>query len=233
MGLLLGSTDRKAGEAAHDRAYRAILEAARAFTLADHGAPVVGNSWTDFVEPDLVAATEFSREWLSDLFEGSPSQLPPVKLDNEALAWAERYLRMDKKLRGSAAVALDRLNLARRRRSFGDQAIDCSICLEALLGDESPQELSYKLQLRAGLLLGSTLTERQEIRQAIKKLYALRSKVVHGSAREPKDALADAKWAAHGLEICTQAVRASVEGNTRPDFATWELMGDPTDDQGT
>ena len=129
----------------------------------------------------------------------------------------------------SNARADDRLNLARRRRSPGDQAIDGGICLEALLGDDSPQELTYKLRLRAALLLGTTLSERHEIRQAVGDLYALRSKVVHGRARRPEDTLPDTRCASRGLEICAQAARAIVQRNDRPNFATWELTGGPHD----
>ena len=224
MGTASASAHHEAGKVAHDRAHAALLDAARAFTLTDHGAPVVGNSWTDFVDPALTLA-EFGRMWMSARFEGSLSEAPPLKVDGEALAWAERYLRMGEPLRRSVDVALDRLNLARRRRSPGDQAIDSGICLEALLGDDSPQELTYKLRLRAALLLGATLPERPEIRRAVHDLYDLRSKVVHGRARKPNDTLPDARCAARGLEICTQAVRAIVQHNARPDFATWELTG--------
>jgi len=230
MGTVAGSTDFEAGKSVYDNAFNAILQAARAFTLTDGGAPVVGKSWTDFVDPELTAA-EFGQVWTVAHFEGSPSP-GPLKVDGEALAWAERYLRMDSQLRPSVDVVLDRLNLARRRRSPGDKAIDGGICLEALLGDDSPQELTYRLQLRAALLLGTTLPERQEIRKAVRDLYRLRSKVVHGRARRSEDNAPDAQCASRGLEICTQAVRAIVRVNAPPDFATWELMGRPPDNNG-
>ena len=51
MGPVVGSTDFEADEPMHDGAYRAILDAARAFTLADDCAPVVGDSWTDLSPP--------------------------------------------------------------------------------------------------------------------------------------------------------------------------------------
>jgi hypothetical protein len=231
MGSIAASTDHTVRKAAHDSAYDALLDAARAFTLADHGAPVVGNSWTEFVDPALARA-EFGIVWMSARFEGSLSQAHPLNVDGEALFWAERYLQIGGPLRRSVDVALDRLNLARRRRSPGDQAIDSGICLEALLGDDNPQELTYKLRLRAALLLGNTLAEREEIRQAVRDLYHLRSKVVHGRARGAEDTLPDQRCASRGLEICKQAVRAIVRRNARPDFAAWELTGGPRDNEG-
>src|SRR5262249_22094734 len=122
-----------------------------------------------------------------------------------------------------------RLNLARRRQSPGNQAIDGGICLEALLGDESPQELTYKLRLRAALLLGRTVDERQTIREDVRRFYDLRSKVVHGRVRGAKDASRDGHIALRGLQICTQAVRAIVQRNALPDYGEWELTGGPSD----
>jgi GTP cyclohydrolase III len=90
-------------------------------------------------------------------------------------------------------------------------------------------ELTYKLRLRAALLVGTTIEKRHEISEAVKKLYNLRSSVVHGGVRKPKDALRDPELATRGLEICTQAVRAIVQRNALPDFARWELTGGPCD----
>jgi hypothetical protein len=224
MGTVAGAANSEAGKAANDSAYGALLDAARGFTLTDRCAPVVGNSWTDFIDPALTLA-EFGQIYMGPRFEGAPSETP-LKVDSEALAWAERYLQTtDAPLRRSVDVALDRLNVARRRRSPGNRAIDCCICLEALLGDDDTQELTYKLRLRAALLLGTALPDRREIRKAVRDLYELRSKVVHGRARSHGNASSDERCASRGLEICAQAVRAIVQRNALPDFATWELTG--------
>jgi hypothetical protein len=217
----LGNKDK------HEGARRAIADAARAFTLADRAAPVVGHVWTEFAEPELMWA-EAGRTWSIARFEG-PIADEQLKVDDEALAWTERYFLLDEQSRGSVEIALDRLNLARRRRSPGDRAIDGGICLEALLGDDSSTELTYKLQVRAALLLGGDIAERQRIRQIVKDFYTVRSKVVHGRARKPKDSLPDERRASEGLEICTRAVRAFVQRKSRPDFAVWELTGGPQD----
>jgi hypothetical protein len=111
------------------RAGSAIVDLARAFTLADRGAAVVSATWTDFVDPELTLA-ELGIARMGPRFEGSLSHAP-IKLDDEVLAWAERYLTMNPELRPLLDVALDRLNLARRRRSPSDKAIEACICLEA------------------------------------------------------------------------------------------------------
>jgi hypothetical protein len=112
MGSVAASTDP--GKAVNDNALGAILDAARAFTLIDRAAPVVGTSWTDFVDPELTAA-EVGQARMGVRFEGSLSQFAPLKVDDESIAWAERYLRMNGQLRSSMDVALDRLNQVGRR----------------------------------------------------------------------------------------------------------------------
>jgi hypothetical protein len=227
IGGANASNDEAGEKDKHERAFGAIVDAARAFTLADSAAPVVGHAWTEFVEPELMWA-EVGRTWSIARFEG-PTADKLLKVDDEALAWTERYFQLEEQSRRSVEIALDRLNLARRRRSPGDRAIDGGICLEALLGDDSSQELTYKLQVRAALLLGGDIAERQKIRQIVKDFYTVRSKVVHGRARKPKDLLPDSQRASEGLEICARAVRAVVQRKSRPDFAVWELTGGPQD----
>jgi hypothetical protein len=148
MGSFLAEPDNPTTHAkaqeADAKAHYAIFDAARAFTLMDDCSPVVGTSWIDFVEPTLERA-EPARGWVPARFEGSLGW--PKKINDEALTWADRYLQMGD--RSGVDVALDRLNLARRRQSPGDQAIDSCICLEALLGDNETQELTYRLRLRA------------------------------------------------------------------------------------
>lgn len=64
--------------------------------------------------------------------------------------------------------------------------IDGTIGLELLLGDDQNQSLSYKLRLRAAALTwvsGSSKTA-TEIADKVKKVYAVRSAIVHG--KKPK-----------------------------------------------
>lgn len=78
MGTISAAANVAAGQAAYDRGYAEILAAASGFTLSGHGAPVVGNSWTDFVDPALTPA-EFGQMYMGPRFEGSPSQMAPVE----------------------------------------------------------------------------------------------------------------------------------------------------------
>src|SRR5258706_10175731 len=128
-------------------------------------------------------------------------------------------------LRWTGSISLDGGDRPETRRLMVASAL--KRCLATIARRNSPTGSS----LRAALLLGTTLPERQEIRKAVRDLYRLRSKVVHGRARRSEDNAPDAQCASRGLEICTQAVRAIVRVNAPPDFATWELMGRPPDNE--
>jgi hypothetical protein len=117
------------------------------------------------------------------------------------------------------------LALARRRHYPGNKAIEGAICLEALLlGDGENQELTYRLRLRAALLLTTNLNARREISRAIRDFYNLRSTTVHGLATSADEAAQNA-CAKRGLEICADALRAIVKMNKKYIPQDWELSG--------
>jgi hypothetical protein len=130
-------------------------------------------------------------------------------------------------------VALDRLNLARRRRSTGDRAVDGGICLEALLGDDSPQELTYKLRLRAALLLGRTVDERQQIREDVRRFATSAARWCTVACAPPRTHRMMLRSLLVALRFAPKrcALRTIVQRNALPDFARWELTGGPCDNQ--
>lgn len=84
-------------------------------------------------------------------------------------------------------------SLAKRRlensywiRSIEDKLIDFTIGLEALFS-EGPGDLTFKLSTRVARLLGTTKEERRTISSAMKKIYKLRSEIVHGDITEEPD----------------------------------------------
>lgn len=193
----------------------------KAFTLFNEATPVIGISWLEFADPDLSLA-EFGRMWRSPMDDGALFHVPPTKVDDTAIAEVERYLSLREDVQKICDVAIDRLNWARRRRSPGDKAIEGAICLEALLGDDDNQELTYKLRLRSALLLETTLENRKQVKKAVNDFYKLRSKTVHGHSEQTQDADRIAK---EGLAICSRVLRRIIERNEIPAPQDWELKG--------
>jgi hypothetical protein len=195
----------------------------RAFTLVKEASPVVGTSWLEFVDDDLRMA-EFGMMRMTPRFEGMLS-FSTIDVDPEAIEWVELYLNLSASLRPQCDVAIERLNLARRRSSAGNKAIEGGICLEALLGADANQEITYRLRLRAALLLSADFNERREISKAVNEFYALRSKTVHGAQYEPGNIQKNDPCAALGLDICARVLRKIVSLNKKFVPEDWELAG--------
>lgn len=195
-----------------------------AFVLAGESSPIVAESWQEFVDPDLEAA-EHGRTFMKSFDEG---QVPSfgMNVTQQALDWVEMYLQLPAAVVDACDVPLTRLSLANRRVSAGDKAIDGSICLEALLSGRSRGELTHKLSVRVALLLGRSLDERRQIAKKVRDFYALRSNVVHGSARNKE--MTNDEVATNGLSLCLAVLREVVTRGQVPDPELWELTGGPS-----
>jgi len=89
----------------------------------------------------------------------------------------------------SIRVAIKRLNQCFLREDEQDSVIDATIGLEALLSDNDHQEMTHKLAMRVGALSNipdAQLKKPYHTYQEIKKIYAYRSAVVHGSKKTDK-----------------------------------------------
>lgn len=75
-------------------------------------------------------------------------------------------------------VGVRRFMLACSRDDVDDSLIDCSIVLESTILSDVRQELSYRLAVRAALLL-SEQRNPQETRELVARIYKWRSKAVH------------------------------------------------------
>ena len=84
-------------------------------------------------------------------------------------------------------LAASRLLGASLRIDPIDAVIDACIGIEALVGDSSPNDITYKLAIRSAALLAQTgYEDTAEIFNSVKSLYARRSKIVHGKLK-PQD----------------------------------------------
>jgi hypothetical protein len=198
-----------------------ILRSVKGFTLVAGAAPVVHSLWSEFVDPALALA-ESERTYSVPHFDGSSRALRKFSVSEEDVERINRYLNLRGKTRNAVELAVERLNIARRRISPGDKAIDGGICLECLLGDEEKTEINYKLKLRSALLVGKTLGERKAIKKKIGTFNSLRSKTVHG--RQPtRYRSEDIDCAEQGLAICTKVLHKIVDDGALPNLELLEL----------
>jgi hypothetical protein len=80
-------------------------------------------------------------------------------------------------------IAVRRLNACLTRDDPIDSILDAAIGLEVLLGDNDSQAISYKLRMRSAALASLPNSSRTpgDVSKDVKKIYAERSKIVHGN----------------------------------------------------
>ena len=88
---------------------------------------------------------------------------------------------VDPKLSSRVRLAARRLVTATRRNDAEDSIVDLCVALEALVGDQSPGDTTYKVAMRTAALLADEWKP-EFCRTVVTKAYGYRSDVVHGRA---------------------------------------------------
>lgn len=209
---------------------QSLLDDARlALTLVGPSFPMSAGYWFQFDDPDLADAA-FYRGIMTSHHEVIPwGHTPDVDLNpGDAIRLASAFLRLGGPLKAPLRLALRRFNQALRRPSHGDRALDLAIALESLLVDGAGEN-TYKMGLRAALLLGGAIKQRREVRAVVSALYVLRSALIHDGVlpsevkvvnvgkRPAPDVVNDA------TEICARVLRSILEAGSIPNWYEYEL----------
>ncbi|WP_397452115.1 hypothetical protein [Pseudomonas sp. NA-150] len=151
--------------------------------------PVIGTAiWMEYEDADLKCYGDFLSSWSARSIETIPRAgqvYQPVDL-SEIQNIISDFQRLNTQAKLKVRVALERFNLALRRGSLGDRAIDLSIALESLVGGNESSEVTHKVTTRTARLLGSDLTQRSRIRDIVKATYTYRSAMVHNGQQPTK-----------------------------------------------
>lgn len=133
--------------------------------------------------------------------------------------------------RHNLLIAVRRFSLAMTRLSLEDKLIDLMICAEALFLQDGNSELTYKLSHRAALFLGENQNQQKVIFKFFKDVYAMRSKVVHGTksySQTPKDAdllsSTTVKLAEHLRKAILKMLDMALNSEANSKLVNWEEM---------
>ena len=205
-----------------------LNDARLALTLDGPSHPLPAGHWFEFDDPELRLAfhsggISFEHIEVIPLGFEPPRQLDAVR----SAALVSSFLEMQEAQRSPLRLSLRRLNQALRRPPHGDRALDLAIALESLLV-ENAGENTYKLGLRAALLVGDSLEDKRRIRALITALYGLRSTLVHrgelpktikvaGVRRPAPEVVEDA------TAVAAQVLTRIVEMKKLPDWHALEL----------
>ena len=141
---------------------------------------------------------------------------PPIvnsySLENDDLPALERIYKSLSKQPEIHRIARQRFNEATQRADPEDTIIDLCIALEALLSEGSGS-LSYKLGMRAAILVGNTIEEKRYIVNLISDAYSMRSAFVHGnsSTTSQKLKLSLSDLSKEFLETSRRTLKAALE----------------------
>lgn len=210
-----------------------ILNDARlVLSLVGPSAPLSLGFWFEFVDSDLADASVYGGVTMSHQ-EINPFGFlqSTLVLPYEATTLLAAFQSVAEPLKTTLRLSLQRFNQAMLRPAHGDRAIELAIALESLLVDGSGEN-TFKLGLRAALLLGGSVSERLRVRALISALYVLRSSLIHDGVlpREVKLARGGKRPAhevvAESTDVCARILRRVVTLGAIPDWYEFEVGTD-------
>jgi hypothetical protein len=150
--------------------------------------------WFHYDDPDVALLGQFGLARHFDEIQ-SPFRLaePTETTLESAGGLLTAYRRVAKDDQGRITLALQRLIRSRSQNNPGNRAIDLAIALEVLFMNVDRDEHSYKISMRLAKLLGGELAVRRTAFGETRKLYDLRSNMVH-SGRAKND------WSVDGVQ---------------------------------
>jgi hypothetical protein len=156
-------------------------------------------TWLTFSEPLEYGQ---SMEW-NDPREGAiiaPTQLT----DAEVVTWREWYDKLSESPVSNIELALTRiLRAVAERRESSDVLVDAVIAWENLFGTKDG-EPTFRVTACIAKLLAPSIKDRLPLKSRLGKIYALRSKVVHGSGSISSD---DQPLCQEALDTAIMAVK--------------------------
>jgi hypothetical protein len=212
-----------------------FLEDARlALTMFGPCAPLQACSWFNFQNQDIVDA-QIGIARSSSHIEIMPIRIPQQpSLDADLTSsLVDKYLSLEDSIRQRLRVSLGRLNQGLRRFRPGDQAMEISIALETLLADGGTEN-TYKIGLRAALLLGGDMATKLENRAIVGGAYVMRSALVHSGTvpdeiKIPRLGKMQAGEVANkASKICAEVIQNIIERGQIPEWFELELQGRST-----
>lgn len=153
--------------------------AARLLALVPSAAPIEAAHWFDYDDPDLSILGSFGvSRYGSELSPAMTTHVAEVT-DEKIAGGLTAYQRLKKSDRDRIDLALGRLVRSRCQFVPGSRAIDLAIALEVLFLNSDQGEHSYKISLRLARCLSQDPAFRRRLFQESRRLYEMRSTMVH------------------------------------------------------
>jgi len=186
-------------------------------------------TWFSFEDPDyndLIYAGMSCRLW--EFHPHFPQCGPEIEAEalKRRLRAFQALAKADKK---KVETAINRLGYSILRLGDSNKALELAIALETLLGDNELTGMAHKSRTRAGRFLGGTGQQRKRSADIVRKVYDIRSALVHAGTNTTKDQnIGGSKISVHDLIIeattlvCKIIEKVLEQGNI-PSWETFDL----------
>ncbi|MDZ4724434.1 MAG: HEPN domain-containing protein [candidate division Zixibacteria bacterium] len=129
----------------------------------------------------------------------------------------------------ASTIGFRRISRACSGPDWQDRVLDYFMGFEALLLNEGGGEgLSFRLGIRAALLIGESPEERKSVDEFFKRAYGIRSKIVHGSEIKKTDIDIMPRLEEYGRRIAKKILHLNSQYK-KPDWNEWLWNGRPAD----
>jgi hypothetical protein len=227
----INDDELSASGAAIEKAFTSLDEVRLCLTSISVCSPLEEHRWKQYMDEMLEDAANVSAGISFRQIEIIPARLrksEPLE-EEKAASIIGCYFDLPIKYQSRMIRALDRLNQAMRRSSVGDMAVELSIALETLLLGDEKGDNRFKVALRSGIAFSESIEERIKCRKVIKRMYDLRSNLVHqgddGNSRpENKDDIENA------ISFTAVIINNLIKKRKEPDWPLLEISGKSLED---
>ncbi len=153
----------------------------------------------------------------------------------ELISLWQRYSDLQSNDRDTMRYVIDRLNLAKRRSSVVDSAIDLGIALEMLIlhNLKSKSELKFRLSLCGATFIGGMESDRKSNFKILQKIYDLRSSAVHNGRLSRENVEIAPALVENGIKLAAAIARKVIVRGRFPDCEAEYLFGSDDLDPST
>lgn len=188
----------------------------------EKGWPEVFMSWIEYDDVDLNKIRLGCPSLINNADLMAGMRKPIVIRDSDVTEYIAPLLTLeDDQLKRSLVSALERLVRATKENRVEDKAINVAIAFEYLLGDQGHTDIVHKIATRTAKFLGGSTDVRTAHFKAVKKMYDIRSKAIHGSNIKKETAeLASIESAA---DICLKVAKLLLSNRRSNDWNKFDF----------
>ncbi|RKT58793.1 hypothetical protein DFR40_1821 [Azonexus fungiphilus] len=211
--------------------HESVAEITMLLTLIGPRVAIQVAHWFNFDDPDLELAL-LGQSRGSQIMEILPKligQDPPALNSQEAIEIIRRFKTLTPSAKEKIKIATDRLKRALLRHQAADRAVEVSIALEILCGDNQTSEMTHKVKVRAVRLLGGDSGVRERNRTILTKTYDVRSKLVHQGSHDTKPisvlgvSMGVDAVISEACHLCAELIKTVIRRGAFPDWLHFDI----------